>query len=188
MRRVELEIKEKDQIENILKNTNTIRLGVIADGMPYIIPLVFGYSWNDENPHFYMHSGMSGRKKQGLYDGARVCFEIDIEGPLMPSRTNYANNFSREFCCIMGEGVLHYAVNADEKKDYFKYIMQKQTGRFDYDFQAGWLSLTEVFRLDVDVLSASQKGMDNGPKSETIAKDFNWEHESKTAKDAVFWD
>lgn len=188
MRRVELEIKEKDQIEAILKNTNTIRLGIIADSMPYIVPLVFGYSWNNEKPVFYMHSGIGGRKKQGLFDGAKVCFEIDIEGPLMTSRTNYANNFSREFCCIMGEGTLHYAENAEEKISYFKHIMEKQTGRSDYDYQAGWLSLTDVFRLDVYALSASQKGMDNAPKEEPSAHGFDWDRETKVAKNAIFWD
>jgi len=158
MRRVELEIRGQNNIEPILKQCTTLRLGMISEGMPYILPMVFGYRWTDEFPVFYMHCGLAGRKNDALYDGARICFEMDIEGSLT-GRTPYANGYSREFCCIMGEGVVRFARNNDEKIDGFRYIMQHQTGRSDYTYQAGWLALTQVFRLEVDKLSASQKGM-----------------------------
>ena len=187
MRRKELELKDRASIEKIIASANTIRLGVIADDMPYIVPFVYGYEWNNEFPVFYMPGGMAGRKGQGIYDGAKVCFEIDIEGPLMTSRTNYANNFSKEFCCIMGEGILHFAEDAENKIEYFSHIMKKMTGKNDYDYQSGWLAMTNVFRLVPYKLSASQKGMDNGAKNEK-AENFDWDRESKTADGAIFWD
>lgn len=159
MRRKELEITDKSVIERIINNTNTIRLGIIADNMAYTLPMVFGYEWISEYPVFYMHCGVSGRKNQGLIEGARVSFEIDIEGPLMTTRTNYANNFSMGFCCIMGEGTIHFANDSETKKHHFSYIMKKLTHRTDYEYQSGWLGVAKTFYLKVDKMSASQKGM-----------------------------
>ena len=158
MRRVELELKGKDNIEPIIRACTTLRLGMISQGRPYIIPMVFGYRWTGEYPVFYMHCGLAGRKNDALYDGARLCFEMDIEGQVT-GRTADANGYSREFRCVMGEGNVTFARNNDEKIAGFQYLMEHQTGRRDYTYQQGWLALTQVFRLNVDQISASQKGM-----------------------------
>ena len=158
MRRVELEVKEKREIEQIIRACTTMRLGLYSQGMPYILPMVFGYAWTGKYPVFYFHCGMAGRKNDALFDGARIAFEMDIEGSLT-GRTPYANGYSREFCCVMGEGVVTFARSNEEKVAGFGYIMEHQTGRRDYSYQPGWLALTEVFTLTVDKLSASRKGM-----------------------------
>lgn len=158
MRRVEIEVRDRAQIEEIIRRCTTIRLGMVSEGMPYILPMVFGYTWTGEYPVFYMHCGLSGRKNDALVDGARICFEMDLEGSLT-GRTPYANGYSREFCCVMGEGTVTFARSNEEKISYFSHLMKQQTGRDDYTYQVGWLSLTQVFTLRVDKLSASQKGM-----------------------------
>ena len=158
MRRVELEIRGKDEIEPILRDCTTMRLGLVSDGRPYILPMVFGYRWTDEYPVFYFHCGLAGRKNDALFDGARVAFELDVEGPLT-GRTPYANGYSREFCCVMGEGTVSFARSSEEKIEGFGYIMAHQTGRRDYSYQPGWLALTQVFTVTADQLSASRKGM-----------------------------
>lgn len=183
MRRVELEVTDRTQTEAIIKKCTTMRLGIVADGMPYIIPMVFGYDWDGELPRFYMHCGVSGRKNEGLYEGARVAFEMDIEGPIT-GRTPYANGYSREFSCIMGEGTIHFASGTEEKISYFEKIMEKQTGRKDYTYQPGWLALTKVMCLRTDKLSASQKGMNDGPK-QTVKIDAG--PEGKTSPYGI-WD
>ena len=158
MRRTELEVRGREQIEPIIAQCTTLRLGMVSQGMPYILPMVFGYEWTGEYPVFYLHCGMAGRKNDALFDGARLAFEMDIEGPVT-GRTPYANGYSREFCCVMGEGTLHFARSSEEKIHYFDYLMKHQTGREGFTYQPGWLTLTRVFTLRVDKLSASQKGM-----------------------------
>ena len=158
MRRVELEIRGKEKIEPVIQSCTTLRLGLISQGMPYILPMVFGYSWTEEYPVFSLHCGMAGRKNDALYDGARIAFEMDIEGPLT-GRTPYANGYSREFFCVMGEGTVTFARSSEEKIEGFGYIMEHQTGRRDYSYQPGWLALTQVFKLTADSISAAQKGM-----------------------------
>ena len=158
MRRVELEVTDKKRIEQIIKSCTVLRLGMVSEGMPYILPMVFGYSWTGQYPVFYLHCGMSGRKNDALADGAKLCFEMDLHGRLT-GRTAYANGYSREFACVMGEGTVAFARNNQEKIQGFEYIMTHQTGKSGYTYQPGWLSLSKVFTLNVYKLSAAQKGM-----------------------------
>lgn len=158
MRRVEIQVSEKERIAAIIQRCTTLRLGMISEGTPYIMPMVFGYRWEGEYPVFYLHCGMAGRKNDALTEGARVCFEMDVEGQIT-GKTPYANGYSREFACVMGEGTVHFARSAEEKITYFDRLMEHQTGRSGFTYQPGWLTLTRVFQLRADKLSASQKGM-----------------------------
>ena len=160
MRRKDLELKGKENIEPIIKKCRSLRLGMIADGKPYIIPMVFGYSWDDEGLYFYLHSGMKGRKAQALTEDALVCFEMDIDEGLM-GVGDLANTYTRAFSALMGEGTIHYAQSEEEKLYCFKYIMKHQTGMEDFHFESAYLAVTKVFCIKVDMgsLSASHKEM-----------------------------
>lgn len=52
MRRKEKEIKSKQEIEKIINDAQIIRLALIDDLVPYIVPLNFGYKDNV----FYVYS------------------------------------------------------------------------------------------------------------------------------------
>ena len=160
MRRHDLEVKGKENIEAIIKRCRSLRIGMIAGGKPYIIPMIFGYDWSGEQLYLYHHSGLKGRKAEGLYEGALVCFEIDIDEGLM-GQGSLANTYTRAFSAVMGEGTLEFAKNEEEKLQYFKYMMKHQTGRDEFSFEAAYLAVTRVFRIKVDMtsLSASRKEM-----------------------------
>lgn len=158
MRRKDLEIKGKDKILEIIKKCRSLRLGMIADGKPYVIPMIFGYCWDEEQLFLYLHSGLKGRKEQGLKEGDILFFEMDADEGLMGQGT-LANTYSRAFSAVMGEGTIEYARNEREKIEFFKYMMFHQTGRDDFSFEAAYLAVTKVFRIkvDMDTLSASHK-------------------------------
>ena len=80
MRRKEREVKERAAIEEILRACKVCRLAMNGeDGVPYVVPLNFGYTWSGEQPVFYLHSAQSGRKLDLLDKDARVCFEMDCD-------------------------------------------------------------------------------------------------------------
>ena len=158
MRRKDLEVKGKENIEAIIKRCRSLRIGMIADGKPYIIPMIFGYDWSGDQLFFYHHSGLKGRKAEGLYEVALVCFEMDIDEGLM-GQGSLANTYTRAFSAVMGEGCLEYAKNEEEKLEFFRYMMKHQTGRDEFSFESAYLAVTKVFRIkvDMDSLSASRK-------------------------------
>ncbi|HJO06699.1 MAG TPA: pyridoxamine 5'-phosphate oxidase family protein, partial [Chloroflexota bacterium] len=58
MRRKDRAITDPAAIEKILRRADVCRVGMIADGEPYVVPLNFGY----RDGKVYFHSFSSGRK------------------------------------------------------------------------------------------------------------------------------
>jgi nitroimidazol reductase NimA-like FMN-containing flavoprotein (pyridoxamine 5'-phosphate oxidase superfamily) len=66
-------IEDKDEIEKILKRAPVGRLGLTAEGEPYVVPLNFVY----HDGCVYFHTGLEGRKLDCMAKNPRVCFEVD---------------------------------------------------------------------------------------------------------------
>lgn len=62
MRRKDREITGRENIEPILRACKTCRVAMIADGAPYVVPLNFGYTWDDDGLTLYFHSGLKGTR------------------------------------------------------------------------------------------------------------------------------
>ena len=72
MRRKDREISGRENIEPILQACRTCRLAMIAEGAPYVIPLNFGYTWDDDGLTLYFHSGVKGKKIVSILSGGNM--------------------------------------------------------------------------------------------------------------------
>ena len=72
MRRKDKEIKDKDQIEQIVQDARVCHLALADNGQPYVVPLNFGY----REKTVYFHSARQGRKIDMLRANPRVCLEF----------------------------------------------------------------------------------------------------------------
>ena len=140
MRRKDREITGRENIEPILRACKTCRVAMIADGAPYVVPLNFGYTWDDDGLTLYFHSGLKGKKIDALRADPRVCFELDTEQG------------------VTGEG-MEFAKTPDEKRNGFDIIMQHQTGRSGFTYNDASLSVAEVFHVRADSFEASRKAL-----------------------------
>lgn len=66
MRRKNLEEKDINVIEDILKECKVCRISLCCDGVPYIVPMNFGYDLKENNLTLYFHSALEGRKTDAL--------------------------------------------------------------------------------------------------------------------------
>ena len=157
MRRKDREITGRDNIEPILKACRTCRLAMTGtDGLPYVIPLNFGYTWEEDGLTLYFHGGVKGKKIDSLRADPRVCFEMDCEQGLM-GEGDLACRYSFAFSSIVGYGSVEFARTIEEKRQGFDIIMQHQTGRDGWSYTEAALSVTEVFRVRADSFEASRR-------------------------------
>jgi len=77
----EREIRDPKVIESIISRTNVCRLAMCDEGLPYVVPLCFGY----EKGALYFHSATVGRKLEILKKNPKVSFEMDIDWELVRS-------------------------------------------------------------------------------------------------------
>lgn len=80
MLRRELELTGRENIEPIFQRCSTCRIAMLADGKPYILPMVYGYVWDEDGLTLFFHCGLRGTKNRALLENPYICFEPDIEG------------------------------------------------------------------------------------------------------------
>ena len=62
MTRRELEVTDPAVIRHILDESKVLHLGLVDDGMPYIVPMNYGCKWEADKLTLYLHSASRGYK------------------------------------------------------------------------------------------------------------------------------
>ncbi|MDR1706311.1 MAG: pyridoxamine 5'-phosphate oxidase family protein [Clostridiales bacterium] len=78
MRRSDREIKDFDEIVDVLRRADVIRLGLHDSKAPYVVPLSFGFEVKDGKIIIYVHGAKEGYKHDLLARDNHVCVEADI--------------------------------------------------------------------------------------------------------------
>ena len=104
MRRAEKEVKDLEQLEEILRDCNTVRIGTQdAEGM-FIVPVNYGYDLTEGQLTLYLHSAREGRKAAAFRRGGA-------------------------YRSIMGSGTIRELTEPQEKYEALNAIMRHMTGR-----------------------------------------------------------
>ncbi len=156
MRRKDREVVGKENIERIIKSCKVCRLAMIACGKPYVVPMNFGYIWDDEGLSLYFHTGREGKKLDALKKDPRVCFLMDIEEGVVIGG-NGPCGYSFAFSSIIGEGAVEFLESGEEKTKGLDAIMEHQTGRGGWAYDAVMLDTATVFKVHADSFEASVK-------------------------------
>lgn len=127
MRRKDREIHDVKEIINILDNCKTAHVAMVDEGMPYVVPLSYGYEWEDGRITLYFHSAKEGRKIDILKTNNRVCFEISSEGE--PQYAETPCNSGYYYSSIIGNGYAELIEDVDEKCKALQRMFYRQAGR-----------------------------------------------------------
>ena len=82
MRQENREIKEFNEIIEVMKNCDVCRLALNDDEYPYILPLNFGMEIVDGKVNLYFHSALEGYKADLIKKDNRASFEMDCKHQL----------------------------------------------------------------------------------------------------------
>lgn len=156
MRRKDRELTGRENIEPILQACKVCRVAMVSDGKPYVVPLNFGYEWDDGGLTLYFHSGLRGKKIDAMRENPAVCFEMECENGVIDGGDT-ACKYSYAFTSIIGEGTMRFAQNNEEKRKGFDVIMRHLTGRDGWTYSDAHLSVAEVFWVHADSFEASCK-------------------------------
>lgn len=78
IRRKDREIADIAGCLDVLRRCRVVRIGIVSEGEPYIVPVSFGVEEMQGRIALYFHSAQAGRKVDALRHDARVCIEADI--------------------------------------------------------------------------------------------------------------
>jgi nitroimidazol reductase NimA-like FMN-containing flavoprotein (pyridoxamine 5'-phosphate oxidase superfamily) len=149
MRRRDKEIADIDEKLKIIDKNKICRLALSDNNQPYIVPLNYGYSFENYGLILYFHSACEGRKLEIIKKNNRACFEIDCNGVLIEGEKPCS--YSYVFESIVGTGRIILLNTADEKEDGLNRLMKHQTGKNElYHFDEKIMERVVVYKMVVE--------------------------------------
>ena len=145
MRRKEREVTDINEIEKILLQCKTCHVAMVDDGMPYVVPLSYGYKILDGSLlELYFHCALEGRKIDILKTNNTVCFEMAYEG--QPVHTDTPCNSGYYFASVIGFGEAVFIEDINRKCEALSILFKHQTGK-EVIFTAGQVVNTGIFKI-----------------------------------------
>ena len=152
MRRKEKEITHKVINEEILRQTDVGRLGLVIDGAPYVVPMNFCYTQDK----IYLHSHKDGKKMQEIRNNPNVCFEVD-EGEIITGENPC--DFSWQYTSVIAYGKATIVEDEKERVKGLKLISDKYSPGKGSTITADLMSKFKhlwIVRIDVDEMTGKK--------------------------------
>ena len=154
MRRSDREITDKKEIMNIFAGSKVLHLGLVDDGMPYVVPMNFGYEEIDGQLYIYMHGAVEGRKLDIIRKNPNCCFEMECK--VEEFEGNLPCQYGTAFESVMGNGKAEILESPEDKMHALSVLMKTQTAK-DFEFNEKLVSVVSVLRIVVSDYTAKRR-------------------------------
>ena len=154
MTKRERQITDERQIQAILDTAKVLHLGLAVDNEPYVVPMNYGYTWEDGKLLLYLHSAVLGKKLDMICANPKVFFEMECD--LSPFAGELPCQYGLAYSSIMGRGTATIVEDVEEKIKAMSILMKTQTGK-DFSFEDRLVSIVAVIRIDVEEYTAKHR-------------------------------
>lgn len=127
MRRTDREVKDAEGILQIIESCKVCRIGMMDGEKIYIVPVNFGYIYEDEKLALYFHGAREGKKLELIRKNPAVGIEMDGAHELVTGKT--ACEYSYHYASLVGNGRAQIVTEPKEKLMALALIMKHQTGK-----------------------------------------------------------
>jgi nitroimidazol reductase NimA-like FMN-containing flavoprotein (pyridoxamine 5'-phosphate oxidase superfamily) len=142
---------DKGTIESIIRRASVCRVGMSADGQPYIVPVCFGY----DDGTLYFHSATAGRKLDVLRKNNAVCVEFDVDCEVVKAEN--ACKWGIKYRSVIGFGKVLFVDGVEEKRKALDMIVAHYGGE-SCDYPEATLERTAVVKVEIESLTAKVSG------------------------------
>jgi len=152
MRKAEREITNFEEIVRLVDRCDTIRLGLLDDGAPYVVPLSFGYEVENGRIALYFHGAKEGRKSELIARNKRVCVEGDLCHGFVD---NGHGGVTCNYESFIGYGDC-MGVSGEEAHKGIALLMA-HCGRPGFSCPPEVMAITAVYRIELDEVSGKRR-------------------------------
>lgn len=152
--RREYAVTDAQEIIGILDRGKIVHVGMVDEGKPYVVPMNYGYEFENRELVLYLHGATAGRKLDILRAQPHVFIEIDTD--IVAFDGKLACQYGVSYSSIMGEGVAQIVENMDEKKHGLTVLMKTQVGK-DFVFTDKMANVVAVIKIRVADFTAKRR-------------------------------
>ena len=149
MRRSDRQITDLAAIRTILEGENHLHLGLADGGMPYVVPMSYGYTLDDAGRlTFYLHCADEGEKLDILRRNPRVCFEVSRQVRIVPSDTT--NKWTAKYRSVIGFGRAVIEQTRQEKERSLTVLLRHRGYEGAPEFRGEIVDRIVTIRIEVE--------------------------------------
>ncbi len=150
-----ISLVEKEQIESIIQKCTVCYVGMAdREGIPYVLPMNFGYSDNV----IYLHSAQEGRSINILNENPNVCITFCTEPQLVFQNKEVACSYRVQSESIICSGEVFFEDDYNEKVKALNIIMRQYSDR-DFNYSEPSVVNVKIWKVDIQSLSARGYGV-----------------------------
>ena len=158
MRRTDREVKDAEGILQILEACKVCRIGMMDGEKIYMVPVNFGYVYEDGKLALYFHGAREGKKMELIQKNPAVGIEMDGAHELVTGKT--ACQYSYHYASLIGTGRAEIVTEPAEKLKALALIMKCQTGEEFEEIKEnlGVVQAVGVIRAEVEEFTCKRHG------------------------------
>lgn len=136
-------VENSDEILEIIAKCEVCYVSMIdVEGMPYVVPLNFGY----ENGTLYLHGAKEGKKIEALKNNPKVCVAFSTDHLLRYQHEQVACSWSMKYRSVLLYGEVEFINDEQERIEALNVMMRKYAQR---DFKFNMPAVREVLPFKV---------------------------------------
>ena len=155
MIRADREVKDRQEILNIMRRCDVCRLALHDGKYPYVVPVNFGVRVEDGDIVLYFHGAKVGKTMSLLAKNRDVGFEMDCahEMDMRPD----VGECSMDYESIIGCGSIEFL--SEEKKYDGLCVLMAHYHQENFPFNQRMIPATTVMRMKVENITAKRRKM-----------------------------
>lgn len=160
MRRKDREVTDMKTIIGIIDECQIMRLGLADGDYPYIVPVNFAYTFENNQINFYIHGAMAGRKYEMLQRNPNCSFEMDI--PLQMDCLVDKKDVTMRYKSVMGKCKVEFLEGEEKQSAIDDIIMARHEETKHFEYNRETVKRTAVARLSVIEITAKVNPINGG--------------------------
>lgn len=151
MNRKDREITDIAEVIDVLKRCNTIRLGLINKGCPYVVPVSFGLDAVDNKAVVYFHGAVAGLKVDCIAQNNNISIEADIFYKVETTGTGITTRYES----VIGFGVVSQVEGEEKMRGLRKLVEHYGYNDYPIDRCKGLID-TAVYKIVLSRLTGKR--------------------------------
>ena len=148
-------VEERHLIEEIILKNTVCYVGMIdTDGMPYVIPMNFGY----KDDIIYLHSAREGNSIRALEKNPDICITFCTEPTLTYQHKEVACSYRMKGASVICRGRVVFEEDFNEKVKALNIIMRQYTER-TFTYSEPSVNNVCVWKVEIEDISTKVFGV-----------------------------
>ncbi len=150
-----LVITDRQQMDEIISKCKVCYIGLAdTDGIPYVLPMNFGYDGNT----IFLHSGQEGSNIDILKRNNHICVAFSIEHNLVFQHPDVACSYSMRSKSVIAWGKVEYEEDYDKKVEALNIIMKHYSDK-KFEFSKPAVLNVKVWKVEIQKITCKIFGV-----------------------------